>query len=607
MLAVGVVIVAALSLAHDILIPITLAILLSFLLAPMVTRLRRWHLGLLPSVVVAVSTSLAVIAMLAVLIGTQIAALAEGVPQYRTTVQDKLDTLQSTTVGRVGDFVGNASRSFQRLLRTDGEGGADGAPKTRRNNGASKREVIPVEVQEPPPSPLGLLGRLVAPILGPIETAGIVFVITIFILLQREDLRDRLIRLAGSTDLHRTITAMDDAAGRLSRYFVAQLGVNTGVGVVIGVGLAIIGVPGAALWGILAALLRFVPYIGTWIAALLAIALAAAVGPGWGMALAAIALFAIVDIVAGQVVEPLLYGHSTGLSPTAVVIAAVFWSWIWGPLGLILSTPLTLCLVVLGRHVDRLEFLDVLLGDQPALTPSETFYQRLLAGDPDEAIDQAEVRIRDTSLLAYYQEVAIPGLQHAAVDVERGVVSEAQQKRILDTANEVVTGLHGPEIAVLGDAMVGPPLPTPTVLCIAGRGPFDDVATAIVSQLLIQYGVPVRIVPHEDVSRSRIAQFDPAGASIVCLIGLEIQGVSSSLRYLLRRLRARIPGATLVVGMWAERETAQFDADFVRALGVDLCVERLDSLFNACLEAAGKPRVDAQPAELPPNAPLAPA
>ncbi|WP_139169700.1 AI-2E family transporter [Chitinasiproducens palmae] len=602
-LAVGVVVVAALSLAHDIVIPITLSILLSFLLAPLVQRLRRLHLGLVPSVLISVLTSLAVIVALAGLIGTQIASLAQNIPAYRSTVLEKVETLEQSTVGRIGRFVGTASNTLQRLRRFDA------SPDTQAA-GRPKREPMPVEIQEPPPSPLGLLQRIVAPILGPIEMAGIVFVITVFILLQREDLRDRLIRLFGATDLHRTITAMDDAAARLSRYFLAQLGVNASVGLAIGIGLAVIGVPSPALWGVLAALLRFVPYIGTWIAALLPISLAAAVGPDWGMAVAAVALFVVVDVTAGQLVEPLLYGRSTGLSPTAVVVSAVFWSWIWGPLGLILSTPLTLCLVVLGRHVDRLEFLDVLLGDQPALTPSETFYQRMLAGDPDEAIAQAETLIREGSLLSYYEEVAVPGLQHAAIDVERGVVSDLQRERIRAAAAELVAGLHGPEVSADGrrnpnaqahaaaanaeaagsDIVTVPRPPTQTVLCIAGRGPFDPIVNEIVAQLLQQYHVNARVVPHEAVSRARITEFDPEGATIICLVGLQIRGVSSGLRYLVRRLRTRITGATVLVGIWAEGETGNFDEDFLRSLGVDRCVERLDSLFNACLDAAGRPR-----------------
>ncbi|MFC7610555.1 AI-2E family transporter [Teichococcus aestuarii] len=234
-------------------------------------------------------------------------------------------------------------------------------------------------------------------------------VVTVFILVQREDLRDRLIRLFGSTDLHRTTVAMDDAAYRLSRFFLAQLSINLGFGAVIAAGLLLIGVPSPLLWGLLAALLRFVPYVGAVLGAVLPIGVAAAVDPGWSMALWTAVLFLAIEPLIAHVVEPLAYGHSTGMSPVSVVVAAIFWSWIWGPIGLIIATPLTLCLVVLGRHVDRLEFLDVLLGDRPALTPVENFYQRALAGDPDEVQEQAELLLRERSLCSYYDEVALKG------------------------------------------------------------------------------------------------------------------------------------------------------------------------------------------------------
>src|SRR6185437_11140126 len=239
----------------------------------------------------------------------------------------------------------------------------------------SEPKPIPVEVHEPDPTALQIAERIIAPVVDPLATTAIVFIVSIFIQLQREDLRDRLIRLFGSSDLHRTTVAMNDAARRLSRYFLTQLGINASFGVIIGTGLFLIGIPSPVLWGVLAMLLRFVPYIGSPLSAILPLTLAAAVDPGWHSMLWTAALYLVTEPIMGQVVEPLLYGHSTGLSPFSVVVAATFWTWLWGPIGLILSTPLTLCLVVLGRHVERLEFLDVLLGDRPALTPVESFYQ----------------------------------------------------------------------------------------------------------------------------------------------------------------------------------------------------------------------------------------
>ena len=373
-LAVGVVIVAGLYLGRTVLIPITLAVLLSFLLAPIANLLRRIHLGRVLSVIVAVLIALSIILALGGVIGTQIAGLAQDVPRYASTVQSKVDTVQTYATTQMSGIMRRLGQSFDHPPASQPKAAASAEPKPMQ-----------VEVRQPDPTPFQLAERIITPIVDPLSTTAIVLIVTIFVLLQREDLRDRLIRLFGSSDLHRTTAAMNDAARRLSRYFLTQLGINAAFGLITGVGLYLIGVPSPLLWGIIGLLLRFVPYIGAPLAAILPLALAAAVSPQWSMMLWTAGLYVVTEAIMGQVVEPMLYGHSTGLSPFSVVVSATFWTWLWGPIGLILSTPLTLCLVVLGRHVERLEFLDVILGDRPALTPVESFYQRMLAGDPDEA------------------------------------------------------------------------------------------------------------------------------------------------------------------------------------------------------------------------------
>ena len=280
------------------------------------------------------------------------------------------------------------------------------------------------------------------PVLHPLATLAIVFVVAVFILIQRDDLRDRIVRLFGTRDLHRTTLAMDDAARRLSRYFLVQLGINACFGLVVAIGLYFIGLPSPLLWGTIAALMRFVPYIGSYVAAGAPILLAAAVEPGWSKALWVGALFLVTEPIIGQLVEPMLYGRSTGLSPLSVVISAIFWGWLWGPVGLIISTPLTLCFVVLGRHVEQFEFLNVLLGDRPALTKIESFYQRALAGDLDEVQEQAEELLKEISLASYYDEVAMPGLELAARDLARGVLTRSQMERIKDTVIALITELE---------------------------------------------------------------------------------------------------------------------------------------------------------------------
>ncbi|HEY1997551.1 AI-2E family transporter [Paraburkholderia sp.] len=633
-LAVGVTLVAGLYFARDVLIPITLAILLSFLVAPLAEFLLRLRIGHVASVFAAVLLSVSVIVLLGSAIGAQLTELVTNAPRYEATIERKVDAAHNLTVDKLQRLAGLAGQALQRVNTEPPQAPAPASSRSAVVPPSSEAHVpaaMPVEVREPVPTPFELARRFLTPAISPLETAFIVFVVTIVILLQRDDLRDRAIRLFGSRDLHRTTTVMDEAARRLSRYFVSQLGLNAGVGLVIGAGLYFIGVPSPILWGILAALLRLVPYVGIWISAALATALAAAVSPGWSMAIWCIALFVSVELIVGQIVEPLLYGRSTGLSPFSVVVAAIFWSWIWGPIGLILSTPLTLCLLVLGRHVRRLEFLDVLLGDQPALTPIENFYQRALAGDPDEALAQAEVLLRERSLSAYYDEVALKGLQLAANDVQRGSVTAAQLARIEATTNDLVEGLDSypdddPMPAQQDDPWTSLAPSTPAseeegtqpgksardaqadektraavredaqpgarhraahrVLSIAGRGPLDALATSLFLQVLGKRGLDCRAVPNEAASRAGIESLDTTGVTIVCLFYLRIDGIPSHLRYLVKRVRQRLPHAAIVVGLWEGSETEKWSDDLQSALGADYYATSMRDMLGACCRMA---------------------
>jgi predicted PurR-regulated permease PerM len=591
-LLAGVIIVACLYFAQRVLIPITLAILLSFLLSPVVNMLRAIHMGRVSSVITVVVLALGVVLALAGLIGSQVAQLAGEAPAYQATVEHKIDVIRNFTIGRLSEF---ATRISERA----------GIPKAALpRSQAQPRNIapqpVPVQVQPAPPSPLDTAATILAPAVYPLVGAFIVFLVTIFILLQREDLRDRMIRLFGSGDLHRTTGAMDDAARRLSRYFLAQLSVNAGFGCVIGLGLAVIGIPSPALWGTLTMMLRFVPYIGVPIASLLPLALAAAVSAGWSKVFWTAGLYLVCEMITGQAVEPVLYGRSTGLSPAAVMIAAIFWTWMWGPIGLVLSTPLTLCLVVLGRHFKRLEYFDVLLGDRPALSPVESFYQRLLAGDPDEAEDQAAHLLQEMPLSAYYDEVAMRGLQLAANDAARGVLEREQIDRIKSAAGVLIHDLHEhPDHragrAIGRDSLAIPPIPairsgewaggTP-VLCVAGRGPIDGEAAAMLAHLLGQRGLGARTVPHESIARGRIDQFDTRGVAMLCLCYLEINGAPAHLRFLLHRLRRHLPERPVLVGFWSPEDEIMRDERLRAELGADIYVSSLRQAVDACLRAA---------------------
>ncbi len=610
-LAVGVVFVVALYFGRAVLVPITLSILLSFVLAPLVGLLRRARLPKVPAVLFSVVLALAVILMLGALIGTQLASLAQNAQSYQDTIGAKIQGLQSLAVNSTSRLIADL-HSFGHNHPT-----ANIATPALGAGSRGSHPPTPVTIVENAPSPVALASRYLSPILAPIETIGIVFVVAIFILVQQEDLRDRLIRLFGSRDLHRTTIAIDDAARRLSRYFLSQLAVNASFGVLIGIGLAVIGVPSPVLWGVIGMMLRFVPYIGSYIAALLPIALAAAVDPGWSMALWTAALFIILEGILGQVVEPLLYGHSTGLSPVAVIIVAIFWSWLWGPIGLILSTPLTLCLVVLGRHVKRLEFLDVLLGDRPALTPVESFYQRMLAGDADEVLEQAETLLRTRSLSSYYDDVALKALQLAAGDMRRGtlppdrvtVIRRAVAELVLelDTHDDVdpapghvdpgVAGADRPDRRVVVEPAPDPhidegaPLApgwlgnTP-VLCVAGRGELDEAAALMMAQLISKHGLGARVISHDAVSRVGIDAMPTDGVAMVCVSYLEITGKQTHLRYLLRRLRARVPNASILVGLWPAEDPFLADDDLRGMTGADHYVSTLREAVTLCVETS---------------------
>ncbi|MCW8085257.1 AI-2E family transporter [Sabulicella glaciei] len=603
-LAIGVVVVAGLALARDVLIPITLALLLSFVLVPLAELLRRIGLGRTGGALLAALLALCLILALGTVIASQVGNLAQDLPRYQATMQEKLSAARDLTVGRLTSVLEQFGRGMEEATSSEPP-----APT------ASGERPVPVEVRPPMPSPIQVAERVLMPALGPLATTFIVFVVAVFALLQRQDLRDRLIRLFGSRDLHRTTVALDDAARRLSRYFLTQLGINTAYGIVTTGVLLMIGVPGAALWGILAGLMRFVPFIGTPIAAIPPIVLAAAVDPGWTMALWTTAFFVVGEGLMGQVVEPLAFGQSTGLSPLSVVVAAIFWTWLWGAPGLLLATPLTVCLAVLGRHIERLEFLGVMLADRPALTPSENFYQRMLARDPDEAQDHAERILKERSLISYYDEVALKGLQLAAADAKRGILSGPRLEGVKETMLDLVEALSDQEDvpreappAKEGDPATDEVAPRPPpgqapprealpprwqgeapVLCIAGRGPLDEAAAAMLTQLLGKHGLGARLLPHERAGRAAIRSLDTEGVAMVCISYLDISGNPAHLRLLLRRLRARLPkGAPILVGLWPAEDAILTDRQLQIAVGADRYVTTLSDAVETCLDEARK-------------------
>ncbi|WP_456716845.1 AI-2E family transporter [Bradyrhizobium sp. USDA 4353] len=612
----AVIIIALLYFGRDILVPVALAILLSFVLAPLVAQLQRLRAPRGLAVVSVVVLAFVVIFALGSLLATQLTQLASELPNYQSTMSNKIQSFRDTKAGRgtlerASDMLKDLGKELDRPKEPE----APRPPSGLRGTPSTPVAPIPVEVRQPDPGALDSLRTLISPLIHPLATTGIIIIFVIFILLQREDLRNRLIRLAGSSDLQRTTAALDDAALRLSRLFLTQLALNGGFGVVIGVGLWLIGIPSAILWGILAAALRFVPYIGAVIAAAFPLALAAAVDPGWTMLIWTLALFVVVEPLLGHVIEPMVYGRSTGLSPVAVVVSAAFWTALWGPIGLVLATPLTVCLVVIGRHVERLEFLDVMFGDRPALSPPEIFYQRMLANDPTEAAEKAEEFLKERSLIAYCDEVAVKGLQLAQADADRGALAYDRLATIRDAVTELTVDLSDQNDApAAGETTTDPEaasaiddsasnraadtLPVLSkeslaegwrseqpLLCMAGRTPIDEAAAVLLAQLFSAHGLGTKVSGAEALSTANVIKLEPAGIAIACLVYLGHSGVAH-MRYGVRRLKRRLPRAKVMLVCCA----ADLDQDAAKALQeatkADLVTVSMGEAVKVCIEAA---------------------
>ena len=438
----GAIVIAGLYFGREVLLPLAFAILLSFVLTPALLFLRRLKVPRVLGVTIVVASAFALIFALGWLISLQATQLAGDLPRYQHVLAVKIAALRkSASASPVFEKAADAMRGLERELTAPEVDPAAGTGLNPAAGGRGPDKPIPVEIREPEPKAWELYQRIAGTALPPLATAGIVILFVIFILLQREDLRDRAIRLLGASDMQRTTSGLNDAAERLSRYFLSQVLINSAYGVFIALGLWLIGVPSPIVWGILAMLMRFVPYVGAFIAAAPPLLLAAVVDPGWTPFLLTTALYLVSELTMGQVVEPLVFGRGTGVSPIAVIISTVFWAWLWGPLGLLLAMPLTVCLVVLGRHVEGLNFFEVLLGDKPALTPQQSFYQRALAGDLADATYQAELSLKEQPLATYLDDVALKGLQLVERDFERGALEEENLKRISTTVKEIMDHL----------------------------------------------------------------------------------------------------------------------------------------------------------------------
>lgn len=606
-------ILAMLYLGRPVLVPVTLAVVLSFAVAPVIRSLRR-HLGMghVLSVLVAVSALGVILLALAGVIGVQTVQIASNAAQYEATVKTKVQALRALTVARMEPVWGAAERLTASLTDRSADL-SEPAATTTATRSATSAGVVPVEIREPPASPAALVQRLLSAVAGPIGMAGIVILVLIFVLLEQEALRDRFIRLAGGSDLRTATSAINDAGERLSRFFLRQFAVNFCVGLVLWVVLAAIGLPHATLWASLTAVLRFVPYIGVPLAALMASVLAIAVDPGWSLLLYTLAAFITVQTIAGQFIEPRLYGHATGLSPLSIVLATLFWGWLWGPIGVIMATPLTLCLAVAGRHVQSLGFLDIVLGDGPALTMPQKFYQRALSGDSDEIIAGAREFLKRKPFATYCDTVLMPALGLGRIDLATGAITPRQQLELRGAVVRVVEALGSTtqgkkksafrrqQASLLdetspgrmlrekrlrrqqsGDASAVPTVSTgEIVLCVGLDALGDDLATELLVRILRDLHIDARHLALDEIRGPKPAHLKEAEISAVCIVSVDPRKEEATVLRLAEDVRARLP-QTFVMALLL-RDVLDEDHNLLLSRHIDRLAV---SLEDAALEVA---------------------
>lgn len=547
------VVVAALYLAKGVLIPLTLAVLLSFLLSPVCDWLERGRLGRIPAVLVTATLGFAVLGAMVWLATVQMTHLAPKIPEYQSNLEAKLRSLNQYAVVALDNVSRTAQGMDQAVLPAEdaiGPRGTDESP-------------FSVRILSSPVSPLQVFGGMFGTLLEVLGTAGIVVVLVVFFLIRREDLRDRFIHLVGKDQVTLTTQMLEDAGARVSRYLSMLFLINVTYGISVSVGLYLIGVPNAILWGILATALRFVPYIGPWIAAAMPIGLSLAISTGWVAPILTLILFVVLELFSNNVMEPWLYGKNTGVSPVAVLVAAVFWMWLWGPVGLLLATPLTVCLLVVGTHIPQLSFLGILLGTEPVFEPKKRIYQRLLAGDQEEAAELIDEYLEHQSLVEVYDAVLIPALALAETHWQLGELNEAKHDFIMRSLKELLQD-HGErrqeqQVKKAIDRMseadgatsnADPTnLPRLNVLCLPARSAADEVASLLLAQVLETNAYLVQAIPLMSSANEMLDLVEQSRPDVVYVSATPPAAVMHA-RYLCKQLRSRFPRLNLVVGLW---------------------------------------------------------
>jgi predicted PurR-regulated permease PerM len=585
------VIVTALYFGRAILIPVALATLLAFLLTPICSWLERHRLPRAAAIALVMAVVISAVGAAAWVLEEQAYQFAVHLPEYKSNIIARIQSLRTSQ----GHVIGEAGKAIAEVGREIGAG--DTAALAADAPHASGQPV-PVKVVEVPTPPLEYARSIFTPLLGPVATSMVVLVFSIFMLLKREDLRDRLIKLLGERSMHLTTPALDDAATRVSRYLLLQSCVNGAAGLTIGLGLLLIGVPGALLWGLLTTLLRFLPYIGTWIAAAFPFALSLATAPTFTQPLMVAALIAAVEVSAGQFVEPLLFSSGVGVSSIAILASALFWTWLWGPVGLLLATPLTVCLAVLGRHIPRLSFLETLLGDSTPLRPETRLYQRLLAGDQEEAaaiVDESKA----LTAAERFDTLLLPTLRLAEADRHRNLLDDEQERNITELMTVLVADTGIPRSP---RPLAAPSPPPPLLACVASRDVADELASRMLIELLDPAILASTVIAADSLTGETIDRIAALSPAAVCISAIP-PAASLHARVLCKRLRARFPDLPIIVGLWDHSLTTAIARQRLGDLGTEYIVTTLAQAVATIESLVPRPATTAAPQPPAPGIP----
>lgn len=578
-----------------VLIPIALAILLTFLLSPLVILLQRRGFNRVLVVVLVVLLAFALLAGLGWLIAHQVTSLVDSFPQYEQNLSKKIAALQVDKGGFIDKLQAIVVRTTRLVEKK--ESATAIAPEMQP-------DPLPVKIIQESPFQLSSIWSVLGPILEPFAAFGLAIVLVMFMLLKREDLRDRMISLVGHGHLTLTTKALDEAGERISRYLLMQLLINGTYGLAVAIGLYFIGVPYALLWGFFATVFRYIPYLGPWLAALLPIGLSLLVYEGWTEPFMVIGLFGALELLSNMIMEPWLYGRGIGVSATATLVMIAFWTWLWGPIGLVLATPLTVCLVVLGKYVPFLKFFDTLLGDQPPFEAHIGYYQRLLAKDHDEALDIAEEYLKDHSLEETYDRLILPALLYAERDIDNAHLNEEDQRFVLKATREIVEELPTLQAQIKAksqsaDETSEAPADSASKIVILGcpaRDETDGVALLMLKEVLDSNRYEVTVTAAM-LAAEVVQLVEDTKPAILC-IAAPPPGGQAHTRLLCLRLRSRFPDLKIVVGRWGLDQDLENKRQQLLSAGADQFGTTLQETRNqietlAQLVAAPRPQAAA--------------